>query len=193
MEVDKHTFHPEPGSGRKCSPSLKVTAYLGLGSSVGDRREHLSRALHRLRLQGTVLSIKALSSVYESPHLGRQPGDEARYPAHLNLAAEISTSLPPLELLDLVQQIEDEGGRMRTDRWGPRTIDIDILFYGDVRLRSDRLTLPHPEICRRAFVVFPLAELNPGLVVEDGRSIQDLTVSDGNLSQRIKLCEQSLQ
>ena len=115
-----------------------MTAYLGLGSSLGRRAETLTNALTALERgdrvgNGGVMQVVAVSPVYESPHLGLQPGDETRYPAHLNLVAQVETTLTEWELLAHIHAVETELGRQRTVRWGPRTIDIDILLYTAMR------------------------------------------------------------
>ncbi len=134
-----------------------TTVYLGLGSSLGDRAANLREALHRL--EAPDFRIVAVSSFYESPHLGLRPEDAERFPPHLNCAAKAETALAPLEVLARIQAAENAGGRQRTEHWGPRTIDIDLLFYGDLVLQSAALTVPHPGVASRAFVLRPLAEL----------------------------------
>lgn len=167
---------------------MAVTAYLGLGSSVGDRQGNLQAALQRL--EGPELHVCAVSPVYQTPHLGLQPGDETRYPPHLNLVACIETDLSPEKLLGRIHEVEALGGRQRAERWGPRTIDIDILLYGDLEVRTPALTLPHPGIAERAFVVVPLADLAPELRLPDGRSVEALRASAAIRSQRIeRVCD----
>jgi 2-amino-4-hydroxy-6-hydroxymethyldihydropteridine diphosphokinase len=169
-----------------------VTAYLGLGSSVGDRQAHLRAALQRLETFGPDLRVAAISPVYQTPHLGLKPGDETRYPPHLNLAAQIETDLSPDALLQRIHAVEAAGGRQRTERWGPRTIDIDILLYGDTEVQTPALTLPHPGIAERAFVVVPLADLAPDLRLPDGRSMETLRSSASIRSQSIEREEDGL-
>ena len=157
-------------SGRNNPQS--VTAYIGLGSSVGDRMANLREALQRLNTQA--VRVLAVSPVYQSPHLGLHPGDSEKYPAHLNCAARLETTLTPEDLLSHIQAVENAGGRQRTERWGPRTIDIDILLHGDVTQSTSALALPHPGLPHRAFVLRPLADLAPTLRLPDGRAIADL-------------------
>ena len=114
----------------------------------------------------------AVSPVYESPHLGLQPGDEQRYPAHLNCVAAVETTLTPSELLQWMQAIEAWGHRQRTERWGPRTIDIDLLLYDDLVMQTDELTIPHPDMKARAFALKPLFDLVPDLVFPDGQPLR---------------------
>jgi 2-amino-4-hydroxy-6-hydroxymethyldihydropteridine diphosphokinase len=162
------------------------TAYLGLGSSLGDRREQLRAALRRLETFGPGVRVVAVSPVYQSPHLGLEPGDSERFPPHLNGVARIETTLSPESLLERVQAVEAAGQRQRSQRWGPRTIDIDILLYDDLILQTDALTLPHPGIAARAFVVRPLADLAPDLRLPGGRSLADLLQSETIRSQPIE-------
>jgi 2-amino-4-hydroxy-6-hydroxymethyldihydropteridine diphosphokinase len=146
-------------------------AWLGLGASLGDRLANLHSALSRLQERG--VRIRAVSPVYESPHLGLDPTDSKRYPPHLNVVAEIETRLSPEALLDLVQAVEAEGGRERLERWGPRTIDIDILAFGAVQKQTERLALPHPGIGQRAFVARPLLDLQTDFRLGDGTLLRE--------------------
>jgi 2-amino-4-hydroxy-6-hydroxymethyldihydropteridine diphosphokinase len=131
---------------------------LGLGSNLGDSAAHLRRAVELLRQAG--VQFDALSSLYRSP-----PWGVLDQPEFVNACALARTTLEPLALLDLVQKIEKAMGRRKTRRWGPRLIDIDVLFYGDAAFRHPRLTLPHEAILQRAFVLAPLAEIAPDLVI----------------------------
>lgn len=161
-------------------------AYLGMGSSLGNRKAHLQAALNGLAGSTGGTRTLSVSPLYESPHLGLQPGDEQRYPAHLNCVVIVETILTPMELLHLVQQIETQGQRQRTERWGPRTIDIDLLLYENVTLQSEVLTLPHPEIKKRAFVLKPLFDLVPNLIFPNGQPLLELLHSDIIRAQEIK-------
>lgn len=171
---------------------MMVTSYLGLGSSLGDRQAHLRDALRRLEMTGPGLHVTAISPIYQSPHLGLKPGDDTRYPPHLNLVARIETDLSPDDLLLRIHAVEADGGRLRSERWGPRTIDIDILLYGDAKVRTSALTLPHPGIAERAFVVVPLADLAPDLRLPDGRSAAELRAGAPIRSQSIERVEDGL-
>lgn len=133
-------------------------AYLGLGSNLGDRQAHLRAALERLKREAGPLV--ALSAVYET-----EPVSYKDQPWFLNLACCIQTTLSPSELLDLAKRIEKELGRARQReiRFGPRPIDIDILFYDDLILDSPPLTIPHPRLHERGFVLIPLNEIAPQL------------------------------
>ena len=139
------------------------TAFLGLGSNVGDREEHLRAALDALAGHG--IAVDAVSSAYETEPVGEMPDQ----PDFLNAVVRIRTELDPDALLDACKAIEVEHGRMfGGPRHGPRTIDIDVLLLGDAELRTDRLTLPHPEVASRRFVLVPLLELDPELTLPDG-------------------------
>jgi 2-amino-4-hydroxy-6-hydroxymethyldihydropteridine diphosphokinase len=129
------------------------TAYLGLGSNQGDRAALLAEALSLLDATAGIRLV-ALSSLYATAPVG--PQDQ---PEFLNLAAEVSTSLSPEELLAACLGIEAALGRVRGERWGPRTMDLDILLYGDRRIAGPGLEVPHPRMRERAFVLQPLAEI----------------------------------
>jgi 2-amino-4-hydroxy-6-hydroxymethyldihydropteridine diphosphokinase len=133
-----------------------VSAYLCLGSNEGDRLRNLRRACAALQERGIV--IRRASSVYET-----EPVDLREQAWFLNAVIEVETSLPPLDLLDKLQQTERELGRKRTVPKGPRTIDLDILLYGNAIIREERLTVPHPALGKRRFVLVPLREIAPTL------------------------------
>lgn len=125
--------------------------YLALGSNLGKREEFLQRAVDEL---AKVVVIKQVSPVYETP-----PWGEEDQPAFLNAALSGETELAPETLFDEIKRIEQKLGRHETYRWGPREIDIDILFYGDQVINSQRLTIPHPRLHERAFVLVPLVDI----------------------------------
>lgn len=134
-------------------------AWLSLGSNLGDRAANLSAALTALRaLPG--LSVEAVSGLYETP-----PWGDTDQGPFLNAAAAIRTSLAPHALLDAAKATEKQLGRTETRRWGPRVIDIDIVHMAGVALSDERLTLPHPHWHDRGFVLLPLAEIAPELVI----------------------------
>jgi 2-amino-4-hydroxy-6-hydroxymethyldihydropteridine diphosphokinase len=138
---------------------------IGLGSNVGDRLQFLQRAVEELR-QALGVEVRQLSSVYETAPVG--PAEQAWF---LNAVVSAATSLSPLTLLDRTQAIERALGRDTPYHWGPRTIDLDILLYGSLEIRTTTLVIPHAEICHRAFVMIPLLELAPGLVLPDGNVV----------------------
>lgn len=133
-----------------------TTAYIGLGANLGARRETLRAAIRALRAAQGV-RVASVSRLYETAPVGGPEGQD-RY---LNAAAALETRLAPLALLDLLQSIEADHLRTREIRWGPRTLDLDILFFGDAVMASDRLILPHPRAAERRFVLQPLADIAP--------------------------------
>jgi 2-amino-4-hydroxy-6-hydroxymethyldihydropteridine diphosphokinase len=142
--------------------------YLGLGSNVGDREAHLRAALRLLREHG--VEVEAASSLYETEPVG----EYLDQPDFLNAAVRIRTELAPEQLLDLCKAIELEQGRMvGGPRHGPRPLDIDVLLFGELELSGERLTLPHPEVGSRRFVLEPLLELDPELALPDGTRLAD--------------------
>ena len=138
---------------------MAATAYIGLGSNLGDRRAYLDRALAELGRRPGV-EMTRISSVYETAPVGGPAGQGP----YLNASAELRTELTPEALLDVLLEVERGLGRVRAERDGPRTIDLDLLLYGDVVRQDPRLTLPHPRLHQRLFVLQPLAEIAPGLV-----------------------------
>lgn len=139
--------------------------YIGLGSNVGDRLQFLQRAVQHL---GETIGVQVsdVSTVYETEPVG--PAAQAWF---LNAVVAVDTSLSPVTLLQQTQAIERALGRETTYHWGPRTIDLDILLYGDTQVNTATLTIPHAELCQRAFVMIPLLELVPGLVLPDGTEV----------------------
>jgi 2-amino-4-hydroxy-6-hydroxymethyldihydropteridine diphosphokinase len=134
-----------------------VTAYVGLGSNLGDPVAQVRRALQALSAlpHGRLL---ASAGFYRSAAL-RISADAPGQPDYINSAAALETGLSPLELLRALQRIEASQGRVRTGPWGARTLDLDLLLYGELEMQTPELTLPHPQIGRRAFVLLPLGEL----------------------------------
>jgi 2-amino-4-hydroxy-6-hydroxymethyldihydropteridine diphosphokinase len=137
-----------------------TTAYVGLGSNLGDRLAYLRAAVAALSARG--LEPAGVSSVYESDALGPPQPD------YLNAVVSVSTSLSARELLGALKAVEAELGRRPAQRWGPREIDLDLLLYGDEMLEEDGLTVPHPGMTTRAFVLMPLLEIAPGLDLPSG-------------------------
>jgi 2-amino-4-hydroxy-6-hydroxymethyldihydropteridine diphosphokinase len=141
--------------------------YIGMGSNLAAPAEQLREALKALgQLPHTRLS--GVSSFYVSDSL--LPGQ----PRYTNAVAALDTALEPLPLLDALQAIENGQGRERLERWGPRTLDLDILLFGDRLIDEPRLKVPHYHMQARAFVLYPLAELASGITLADGRSLDDL-------------------
>jgi 2-amino-4-hydroxy-6-hydroxymethyldihydropteridine diphosphokinase len=129
------------------------TCLIGLGSNLGDRQATLGAAVAALRGHPQI-HVLAVSSWHETTHIGGPP-----QPPYLNGAAQLETALPPLELLAVLQQIENRLGRVRTEHWGERTIDLDLLLYDDEVLNTPTLTVPHPRMAVRRFVLEPAAEI----------------------------------
>jgi 2-amino-4-hydroxy-6-hydroxymethyldihydropteridine diphosphokinase len=147
-------------------------AWIGLGSNLGDRLGYIRRALGLIEALPET-KIAAVSSVYDTAPSGRT--DQPRF---LNAAAEVTTGLEPATLLEGLLAIEDRCGRVRDDRWGPRTLDLDLLIYGEVEIASDVLEVPHPRLAERAFVLVPLAEIAPATVVPGlGETVRDLAAA----------------
>ena len=140
------------------SPS-DVIAYAALGANLGDRAENLSSAMKLLDGTDGIRVLRA-SRFIENPSVGG-PADS---PPFLNAVAELRTRLPPAELLERFLQVERALGRVRGERWGPRVIDLDLILYGSQIIRSPALTIPHPRMHEREFVLAPLAEVAPGVV-----------------------------
>lgn len=142
---------------------MVVLAYVGLGSNLGDRAATLGSALARLR-------PRRISAVVETEPWGR-----ADQPAFLNAVAELETDLGPEELLGSLLALEREHGRARRERWGPRTLDLDLLLHGDLAVRGAAIEVPHPRLAERRFVLEGLAELCPDRVVPGlGRTVRQL-------------------
>jgi 2-amino-4-hydroxy-6-hydroxymethyldihydropteridine diphosphokinase len=144
-----------------------VTAHLALGANLGDRIANLREAASRIaQLPGT--RITARSAIYETPPWGKT--DQQRF---LNAVLSVETQHAPEALLNDCLAIEQEMGRVRRERWGPRAIDIDLLTHGTTQMRGARLTLPHPALAERAFVLVPLLEIAPAFCLhgESGQAL----------------------
>ncbi|MGP4063157.1 2-amino-4-hydroxy-6-hydroxymethyldihydropteridine diphosphokinase [Halobacillus sp. H74] len=135
------------------------TAYIALGSNITKREEFLKDAITLLDEHNDIQVTKK-SSVYETAPVGYKEQND-----FLNMAIKVQTNLPPLHLLDYCQGIEQELGRKRVVKWGPRTIDLDILLYNHENMKAERLTIPHPHMQERAFVMVPLADLDADVVL----------------------------
>lgn len=149
---------------------MTEAVYIGLGSNLGNPRQQLQDALQAMNALPQTCLRKA-SSLYSSAPLG--PADQPRY---TNAVALLETTLEPLQLLDRLQAIEQAHGRERKDeRWGPRTLDLDILLFGTRQLSEERLQVPHYHMHQRPFVLYPLAEVScADLQLPDGRLLVDL-------------------
>ncbi|MET0312904.1 MAG: 2-amino-4-hydroxy-6-hydroxymethyldihydropteridine diphosphokinase [Hansschlegelia sp.] len=139
---------------------------LGFGSNVGDKVANLHEAMRRV-FEGPAIDFVAASSVWRTAPWGYVDQDW-----FANACAVGRTEMSPQEALAFTQSVEEELGREKTFRWGPRLIDVDILYLGDAKVASERLIVPHKEMFNRAFVLAPLAEIRPDLVL-DGRSIRE--------------------
>lgn len=145
-----------------------MSIYLSLGSNEGDRIKNLVQALVLLNENAEIQLLK-MSGYYET-----EPWGPVKQDPFINIAAEISTTLQPLELLSACQEIENKLGRKRTLHWGPRTIDIDILLYHDCRIDLEQLKIPHPYMEVREFVLAPLREIAPDLLLPSGKYVREL-------------------
>ncbi|MEK5040513.1 2-amino-4-hydroxy-6-hydroxymethyldihydropteridine diphosphokinase [Sporosarcina sp. FSL K6-3457] len=135
-----------------------TVAYLSIGSNIGDRLYHLVEAVRALHSHGG-MEVVAVSSIYETAPVGYT--DQADF---LNVAVCVETVVDAQELLAICQQVERELGRQRTIRWGPRTVDLDILLYGTDTIETENLVVPHPRMHERAFVLIPLLEIAPTII-----------------------------
>ncbi|MDK8754630.1 2-amino-4-hydroxy-6-hydroxymethyldihydropteridine diphosphokinase [Acinetobacter radioresistens] len=149
---------------------MSTIAYIGLGSNLGDSRQILTQAVSRL----STLGLVKVSRLYQSPPMG--PQDQPHY---YNAVAQLETVLEPLPLLDQLQAFEQEAGRVRLRRWGERTLDLDLLLYGQQSIQHERLNVPHIGLLERDFVVIPLLDLDASLSV------------NGQLLQQLDLVQQS--
>ena len=156
------------------------TAYVGIGSNLGDRLDFMRRAIDELERDGIVVADR--SSVYESPGIGFE-----EQPDYLNAVISIQTDLSPSQLLEAMLSVEKRLGRKRERKWGPRTIDLDLLLYGNLIISEPGLEVPHPRMLERGFVILPLCEINPRirhpvkdlLIADWARTCDDGTVKSG--------------
>ncbi len=156
-------------------------AYIGLGSNLGRPVEQVSSALVELA-ELAECELVAASSLYRSAPVG--PQDQ---PDYINAVVALRSRLNPLELLKALQAIEQAHERVRLERWGPRTLDLDLLLYDGLRIGSEVLSVPHPELYRRNFVLIPLLEIAPDLVMPCGRPLAALAAAcPGQRLERIR-------
>jgi len=142
-----------------------MRTFLGLGSNVGDRRAHLRDAL------GSLPDLVRVSPLYESDPVGGP--DQSPF---LNLVAELDTEIIPMALLGICHRLESAALRVRDERWGPRTLDVDIIWMDGVAIDTDQLVIPHPRWRKRRFVLAPMRDLAPDLV-----SAEDVDMADGRV------------
>jgi 2-amino-4-hydroxy-6-hydroxymethyldihydropteridine diphosphokinase len=144
------------------------TAFIGLGSNLDNPASQIEKALTALHALSNVEHVLC-ANWYESKAIG--PGDQPNY---INTVASLRTLHSPHELLHQLQHIENQQGRQREIRWGARTLDLDLLLYDNVQMSSDNLTLPHPEMAKRSFVLLPLYDLAPTLIMPNGEKLEEL-------------------
>ena len=145
---------------------MSAVTYIGLGSNLGDSLQILTEAVHKIAALGPV----KVSKLYQSPPMG--PQDQPNY---LNAAVQLVTALAPLALLDELQRFEQESGRVRLRRWGERTLDLDLLMYGQEQIQNERLTVPHIGVMERDFVLIPLLDLDAELQLK-GQLLKNLPI-----------------
>lgn len=146
-----------------------ATAYLALGSNLGQRLDQMRSALRLLEAGG--VRVRAVSHVYQNRAIGMVDADP-----FLNAVVQVETTLEPELLLDLCLKVETQLGRVRTAGWSPRTIDIDVLVYGEAHVETERLQVPHPRIAERDFVLQPLVDIQPDLQLF-GRTVREHLVA----------------
>lgn len=144
------------------------SAYIGIGSNLDTPKSQVERALSALAAHRDI-DIEKVSNLYLSKAIG--PDNQ---PDYVNGAVHIKTTLSPMTLLDTLQDIEQQQGRIRNERWGARTLDLDILLYQNHTIDTDRLTIPHPELANRNFVILPLLDIDTKLTLPNGQKIADI-------------------
>jgi 2-amino-4-hydroxy-6-hydroxymethyldihydropteridine diphosphokinase len=142
--------------------------FIGIGSNLQDPALQVQKAIIALRSLSYTKLLKS-SSLYVSQPLG--PGEQ---PPYINAVAEVETQLSPASLLAHLQELENQQGRVRKERWGPRTIDLDILLYGKEVLITEKLIIPHVALKEREFVIYPLSEIAEHLILPDGEALSDV-------------------
>lgn len=142
------------------------TVYIALGSNLDDPLEQIKQAVGKLK--------KFAIRLESSPFYGSKPIGPQDQPNYVNAVVKFETELSPIALLDKLQSIENEQGRVRLRRWGERTLDLDIIFYGNQQIQTERLTVPHIEMKNREFVIVPMFDLNPELVLPTGEKLADI-------------------
>lgn len=145
-----------------------MLAYIGLGSNLDDPLAQVQSAIMELE-NIPQTNVQATSALYRSKAIG--PGEQ---PDYINAAALLNTELTPIELLDALQALEQAHRRVRREHWGPRTLDLDILLLDQLTIDSERLKVPHPYLTQRNFVLYPLADITPALILPDGTALNEL-------------------
>ncbi|WOT05647.1 2-amino-4-hydroxy-6-hydroxymethyldihydropteridine diphosphokinase [Shewanella youngdeokensis] len=153
-----------------------IQVYVALGANLSEPVEQLNNACQAL------LSLASNHSFRVSPYYRSAPMGDVEQPDYVNAVASFSTSLSPIALLDALQEIENNQGRLRTLRWGPRTLDLDLLLYGNEVINLPRLTVPHYGMQQRSFVLVPLFDLAPELILPDATPLRSL-VTDALVAQ----------
>ncbi len=142
------------------------TVYIALGSNLDNPLEQLKQAVESLKTFATNFEV--------SPFYGSKPVGPQDQPDYVNAVAKFETDLSALALLDKLQSIENAQGRVRVRRWGERTLDLDIILYGDEQIQNERLTVPHIEMKNREFVIVPMYDLTPDLVLPSGKKLAEI-------------------
>ena len=148
--------------------------YLSLGGNIGDVEQNFIKALNLLN-SADGCEVLSVSSIYKTKPVGL-----VEQPDFLNICVKLYTKMQPLDTLNICKQIENELGRVRESKWGPRTIDIDILLYDNQIVNSDELAIPHSQMLERAFVLIPLAEIEPELILPSNQKVKDAAKLIGN-------------
>jgi 2-amino-4-hydroxy-6-hydroxymethyldihydropteridine diphosphokinase len=155
---------------------MGVVAFLGLGSNLGDRLTNLQAAVDALQTEPG-LRVTASSRVWETVPVGGPP-----QPDYLNAVIRAETDLSARDLLDVARRVEQRMGRVRKERWGARSLDVDILLYDEEQIDEPELVVPHPRMTLRAFVLLPLLELDPDPVLPDGTRLKEVRVDTGGVA-----------
>jgi 2-amino-4-hydroxy-6-hydroxymethyldihydropteridine diphosphokinase len=166
-----------PAGELATEPAQQVTAYVALGANLGDAQAAVCKAMQALD-HLPLSRVTQRSSLYRTVPVARDAAGRADGPDYINAVVALDTALAPLELLDQLQALEQAAGRARSYPDAPRTLDLDLLLYGETHIDSPRLILPHPRMAQRAFVLVPLAEIAPGLVSEGQlRAVADQAIT----------------
>lgn len=157
-----------------------ITAYVGLGSNLENPLQQAETAITELKAHRHLRNVMA-SPLYSSKPVG--PQDQ---PDYINGVVQVETQLGPHDLLDLLQALEQNHGRVRNRHWGERTLDLDLLLYGQAQIHTPRLSVPHPYMMERSFVLYPLADLCPNLMLNNQVSLVDYLANVENDLQAVK-------